>query len=356
MRRRLTAAIVAAAVLAVWPAVASATQYSAFAGGDRAKGLPKQASPNAFYPHTVTVHAGDTVRWDFRGFHTITFPLRGRSAPPLVVADKTKPVGGVNDAAGNAFWFNGQPNVLVNPVGAAPSRSKRYNGSTVVGSGVPLGRKPKPFALRFRRTGTFVYYCVVHPGMKARVRVVSKRTPVTSPAAQLRRAQLQLATDVLAARKTNARPSPSGATVDVGRTTPSIALYKMNPETRTISAGQAVTFTMAGQYRSEVHTVTFGPEKVRASVEKNFLGPVPGVSPPTLGLLPIGVYPSDQPSSAAPTYDGANHGNGFWNSGLLDNDRASPFPQSVTITFTKAGTYDYECVIHEHMDGRIVVR
>jgi len=28
----------------------------------------------------------------------------------------------------------------------------------------------------------------------------------------------------------------------------------------------------------------------------------------------------------------------------------------VTVTFAKAGTYDYECVIHEHMDGRIVVR
>jgi plastocyanin len=130
----------------------------------------------------------------------------------------------------------------------------------------------------------------------------------------------------------------------------------MFPKTRTVSVGQPVTFTMAGEYRSEVHTVTFGPEKVRASVEKNFFGPLPGISPVTVGLLPIGAYPSDPPSSATPTYDGANHGNGFWNSGLLDNDRASPFPASVTITFTKAGTYDYECVIHEHMDGRIVVR
>src|SRR3954471_22961217 len=135
MRRSLTAALTAAAVLAVFPAAAVAAQFQAFIGGDEAKGLPKQASPNAFYPRTVTIHAGDTVRWDWRGFHTVTFPLRGKQPPPLVIADTTKPVGGASDAAGGAFWFNGQPNVLVNPVGALPSRSKRYNGSTVVGSG-----------------------------------------------------------------------------------------------------------------------------------------------------------------------------------------------------------------------------
>src|SRR4051794_33997398 len=356
MRRSLTAALTAAAVLAVFPAAAVAAQFQAFIGGDEAKGLPKQASPNAFYPRTGTIHAGDSVRWDWRGFHTVTFPLRGKQPPPLAIADKTKPVGGASDAAGGAFWFNGQPNILVNPVGALPSRSKRYNGSTVVGSGVPLGSKPKPFALRFRRVGTFTYYCVVHPGMKARVRVVSKSRAVASPAAQLAVAQRQLATDVLAAKKTDARPSPAGATVQVGRTTPSNALYKMYPKTRTVSVNQPAPFTRAGESRSEVHPVTLGPEKVRASLEKNFFGPLPGISPPTLGLLPLGVSPSDPPSSSPATYDGANHGNGFWNSGLLDNDRASPFPASVTLTFTKAGTYDFECIVHEHMDGRLVVR
>ena len=112
MRRSLTAALTAAAVLAVFPAAAVAAQFQAYIGGDEAKGLPKQSSPNAFYPRTVTIHAGDTVRWDWRGFHTVTFPLRGKQPPPLAVIDPTKPVGGVNDAAGNAFWFNGRPNIL----------------------------------------------------------------------------------------------------------------------------------------------------------------------------------------------------------------------------------------------------
>jgi plastocyanin len=140
----------------------------------------------------------------------------------------------------------------------------------------------------------------------------------------------------------------------VGRTSPTIAVYKMFPKTLTVASGTAVAFTMAGEFRSEVHTVTFGPEKVRADVEKNFLEPLPAVGAGALGLNPVGAYPSDQPP-ALPPYDGTNHGNGFLNTGLLDNDPSTPFPPEATITFTKAGTYDYECVIHEHMDGRIVV-
>ena len=149
--------------------------------------------------------------------------------------------------------------------------------------------------------------------------------------------------------------APSGApTVAVGRTTPSLAVYEMFPSTLTINAGQTVTFSMAKEFRSEVHTVTFGPEKVRSGLEKNFITPLKGAARGTLGLAPRGVYPSDQPP--LPAYDGSNHGDGFFNTGVLDNDPASPFPVSAQITFTKPGTYHYECVIHEHMDGTIVVR
>ena len=128
----------------------------------------------------------------------------------------------------------------------------------------------------------------------------------------------------------------------------------MFPSTLTISAGQTVTFTMAKEFRSEVHTVTLGPEAVRSGLERNFITPLKGAAAGTLGLAPRGVYPSDQPP--LPAYDGANHGNGFLNSGLLDNDPATPFAATTQITFTKPGTYDYECIVHEHMDGRVVVR
>src|SRR3954447_18424375 len=186
MRRRLPAALTAVVcLLVVLPGAAPAAQFQAYIGGDEAKGLPKQASPNAFYPRALRIHTGDVVRWDWRGFHTVTFPVRGKGSPPLALLDQKLPVSGLNDAAGNPFWFNGQPNVALNPVAVQPSSGRSYNGSAVIGTGVPQGRKPKPFAMRFRRPGVFLYYCTVHPGMRGTVRVLSARRAVPSPAAQL---------------------------------------------------------------------------------------------------------------------------------------------------------------------------
>ena len=42
------------------------------------------------------------------------------------------------------------------------------------------------------------------------------------------------------------------------------------------------------------------------------------------------------------------------NAGILSN-AGGPLPPSVKITFTKPGTYLYECVIHPKMDGKIIV-
>ena len=350
----VAAALAAASIVAVSPAVAHAATYEVYAGHDDLKGAPKQASPNAFFPRAVTVHRNDVVQFEFRGFHTVTFPVRGQGAPPLVLAAPNTPVHDVRDAAGNPFWFNGQPSVLLNPVAANKSLRKTWNGRRVLGSGIPTGRKPKPYVLRFRRTGVFIYYCSVHPGMRGTVRVVGASRRVGSPAAAEVRGDRQADRYLAGARRTAAAAPPSGNTVQAGRTTPSLAVYRFFPATRTVPAGTPVTFTMAGEFRSEVHTITFGPAKARSNLEKNFVEPIPGAPASVLGLNPKAVYSSDPPPSL-PSYDGANHGDGFLNSGLIDNDPSSPFPNSVTITFSKPGTYHYECVIHEHMDGTIKV-
>jgi|tagenome__1003787_1003787.scaffolds.fasta_scaffold20870753_1 plastocyanin len=353
-RRRAAAVLVAAIIQVVAPATAHAATYEVYAGHDDLKSAPKQVSPNAFFPRTVTVHPNDTVRWDFRGFHTVTFPVKGKQPPPLALAATDVPVRDVRDAAGNPFWFNNQPSVVLNPVAVGKSVNKTWNGSRVLGSGIPTGSKPKPFVLRFQKTGTVTYYCAVHPGMRGTVHIVASSRRAPSPAATAAKGNREAKRYLLAARRATAAPVPGGATVQAGRTTSTFAVYRFFPATRTVPAGQPVTFTMAKEFRSEIHTITFGPEKVRANLERNFIGPVPGASPGTLGLNPRGVYASDPPPSL-PAYDGANHGDGFLNSGLIDNDPASPFPGAVTITFSKPGTYHYECVIHEHMDGTIKV-
>ena len=56
-----------------------------------------------------------------------------------------------------------------------------------------------------------------------------------------------------------------------------------------------------------------------------------------------------------PAYDGTNHGNGFLNTGNLDRDPATPSPGSTQVTFSKAGTYEYICLLHPFMKGSVVV-
>ena len=99
----------------------------------------------------------------------------------------------------------------------------------------------------------------------------------------------------------------------------------MFPERRVIQAGETLTFTMAEQNRSETHTVTFGPEATRRALRDNLITPVqdPGSSgPPALVFAALAGYPSDPPP-VVPPYDGSNHGDGFFNTGPLDNDPAS---------------------------------
>jgi plastocyanin len=50
------------------------------------------------------------------------------------------------------------------------------------------------------------------------------------------------------------------------------------------------------------------------------------------------------------------HGNGFWNSGVLDGSSATPLPNSSKVTFGAPGTYNFYCLIHPFMKGSVVVQ
>ncbi len=55
-----------------------------------------------------------------------------------------------------------------------------YTGAKRVESGLPLADKPKPFTVKFLKTGTYTYYCDIHAGMKGTIKVVSKNGKVPS--------------------------------------------------------------------------------------------------------------------------------------------------------------------------------
>jgi plastocyanin len=301
---------------------------------------------NAFFNKKTTINVGDTVSFQIRGFHTIDFPGRGGAALPLIVPGKLAT--GVNDAAGNPFWFDGRvPNVGLNPTLFAPPKAKTFNGSQRWDSGLAAGNgPPKPFNLTFTKPGTYKYFCDVHPGMIGTVVVKAAGTPIPSAKQDAAATVAQLTADIKAAKKVAATKQPTD-TVSLGESTPGgVELYAMFPTSLTVNAGTVVTFKMS-KSTFETHTATFGS---RATLTKLAKGFQQGASFPAQG-----VYPSDptQPVTESLT----NHGDGFANVGALDNNPATKqIPSSGKIDFTQAGTYQFICLIHPFMHGTIVVK
>ena len=362
-------AVPAAAVLAALaiPAAADARTKTVEAGPftQSAQRAFQQASAdaNAFFRRTVTIRRGDTVRWDINGFHTVTFVPRGGTPPGLVAPDTANPVTGVADAAGAAFWFNGQPRLTLNPLVAFRQGGGRFDRSTLHNSGLPLeDGPPEPYRLRFRRKGTFRYLCIVHPGMQGAVRVVGGRGRVPSARKDRRQARREQRTLLQRAQRRSTGTGAGNlqnilqAGNDDRRGT---AIFKFFPEDPSFRVGDVVTLRMSPR-STEVHTITFGPSNGQNAyndlLATNFITPVMGGGgPPTLVFEPRAAYPSENPGAGQATYAATTHGNGFLNTGVMDADPDTPSPASMTVRFTGAGTFTYICVIHPFMRDTVTV-
>jgi plastocyanin len=346
IRHVLPAAIAAAALLA--PTAAQAATKTVYAGPPprgALSGVPPTTTDNAFYPAKVKVHSGDSISYKFAGFHNVIFPPKGDPAPGFALIDASKPVSGATDAAGQPMWFNGQPSAAFNPIVAAPTGSKVINGKGTHGSGLPASEK-FTYKVRFAKTGKFTYYCSIHPGMKGTVQVVKKSSRVPSKAADVKSRKKQARSAARLAKQLIADGDPGGNTVNVGNDKKGIASLTFFPASKTVKAGTAVTFQMPGS-STESHNVAFGPEAYVLSQT---------IEGPNGSLNPFVIYPSDPPTAPLPPLGTTNHGNGYQSTGLLDTDKASPFPNKQTITFSTPGTYVYYCNIHQpDMKGTIVV-
>jgi plastocyanin len=351
--RRMLSVVAGAAisVLAGWGIAGSALGFVApvTAGPPKPPGVA-HLDFNGFFPASSEIHVGDRVKWSINGFHTVTFLAKGQTQPPLIIISAANPLTGQLDAAGKPFWFNGQPSQIINPEAAAPAGGKTYKGGTYLNSGVPGEGPPKPFVVKFTKAGTYTFHCLVHPGMNGVVKVLPKGKHIPSAKKDLKAAVLQLKAGILKARAL-AKVKPAAATVLAGNDAGSVAWLRFFPSNLTVKAGTSVEFKIAST--REVHTFTFGPAAYTGGIEKTFIAPIKSSTPgpPTLGINPLGGYPSDPPP--LPPFTGSNHGNGFEGSGVLA--LGGPLPSSTKITFTKPGVYDFECVIHENMDGKVTV-
>jgi plastocyanin len=334
---------------------------AAFAGQALAATKTVSAGPNAklagelvindFFRQTVTIHQGDSVKWAFRGFHNVVFPAKGRKAPPFIAPDPVAKYEGFADAAGAPFWFNGLPRQNVDPRSAFPAGGKTYDGTKLAGSGLPEGDNAPPYKLRFTKKGDFTYYCTIHPGMKARVKVLPKSARIPTAVQDAKAAKQQLAVAVGQAKKLAAPKIPAGE-VYGGSDRGAVNYLKFFPGSVTIKAGQSVAFSVPGS--QEPHTFSFGPEVYLKDIVANQITPVPGAGgPPTLVFDPRALLPSDPPGPL-PAYTGQNHGNGFLSTGTLG--KGLPGGTKASVTFTNPGTYGFICLIHPEMRGTVVVQ
>jgi plastocyanin len=315
-------------------------------------GVDRDTGVNAFYPRSITATTADRVRFTIRGFHNVVFAPRGQQPPGLIAADPANPVAGVLDAAGQPFWFNGQPRLQVDPRSFFPTGGNRVTGSTLVSSGIPQSENAPPFRVSFARTGSYSYLCTIHPGMRGTVRIVraGQRTP--SAAADRRAVRRQLARDIRTVKRLQEFDGPAGNEVRLGNDAGAPHVLRIFPAQKTVPVGTTVNFAMPAR-SSEAHTATFGPAPLLQELARTLIGPAPG-SPMTLLLDPRTGYPSDPPP--LPPFAPTAHGNGFLNTGILDADPASPNPSSASVTFAAPGTYAYICVLHpEEMRATITV-
>jgi plastocyanin len=312
------------------------------------------ADANAFFPSSVKIHVGDSVQFVPTGFHNVDLPKKG--AKPADLLAQSTPVTNSLDAAGAPFWFNDAvKNVGFNPAIIVGSLGKKvtFNGAKTVQSGLPLSAKPKPMTVKFTKAGTFTYYCDVHAGMKGTVTVVAASKTIPS-AAQDKKAvakQVAAATTVAKGLQTPTLPADTVTVGNAGKG--GVEVYKFLPATLTVPHGTTVTFQMSAK-TYEDHTATTGPGAATAETDPStYIGKL-AASFTAQTIDPSGAYPSDPPSAPA-TLTSTSHGNGFWNSGVMDVVAASPLPNAAKVTFGTPGTYAFTCLIHPFMHGTVIV-
>ena len=316
----------------------------------------KDGDVNDFFPHGITINKGDKVRFLPVGFHSVDIPARGADMLPLITPNGQK-VSGANDAAGVPFWFNGQDQVGFNAALLPPGtfgKKLSYNGSKRVASGLPLAPKLKPLTVTFKKVGRFTYFCNIHSGMKGTVTVKPKGKKVPSRKADAKALKRQVARSIKAS-KALPKATPPANTVDVG-----VAgkhgeeLFAFVPSKMTVPVGTALTFRMSpGSF--DVHTATTGPGNPETE-PSSYLGQIAATFEGPGPFLSQALYPSEMPGGTAATLTPKLHGNGFWNSAVMDTAAGTPLPASNSVRFGAPGTYDFYCMIHPFMKATVTVQ
>jgi plastocyanin len=348
--------------LAVAPAAHAATKtvYMGLPPKDLAKfNQPYGTDAVAFFPNTITIVAGDSISFSAVAFHNVDIPAKGQKM--LDQLRKGPNITGLKDAAGNPFWFSdvGFPSFSFDPSLQSGGLGKHltYTGTKRILSKIPLDQahpfsKLKPMVVKFPKAGSFTYYCDLHPGMQGTVKVLAKGKKAPTAKADAKALAKQVAAAFKIAKTLRDTPVPAN-TIDVGMAGNGVEYFNFLPNTLTVPVGTTVTFQMSPK-SFETHTATTGPGDYLTD-PTSYIGAIAdSFNFPQFDQR--GVYPSDSPLLPPAQLTPTSHGNGFWNSGALDNQSATPSPNSAKVTFSAPGTYKFACLIHPVMRGTVIVQ
>jgi plastocyanin len=354
IRRKLfVGALVAVVCGAASPAHASTWVVWAGAPSDPPADL-KASVPalDQFVPSKLQIHVGDKVTFRSKEFHTATFlGTTPQSEMPLVMPDPAAHYGGILDSLARPFWFNGGPPKLIyNPQAFQTVGSALVADADVHSAGNFAFIPTHKYTFMFTKAGTYKVVCLVHPGMKGTIVVKPKRAKVPSRAKVAATVLKQLERSWKIARSLQSQRPTDSYTVyaGLGSTT---ALMAFQPSRLTVPAGTTVTWVENSP--SEVHNIAFGSDSYILDLI-NPLDQFPVAPGAPNQVNPFTVFGSEPPGPYV--YTGSNHGNGFLATPTIDKDPSSPPPESFRVTFPKAGSYHYFCMIHgKEMAGDIVV-
>ncbi len=360
---------------------------------DRAAAVPAghKWAFNDFFPRTATIATGSSFRFTNEGFHTATLLPTNWS----VAADNDVNGAVAADIDDSALNPNGTIKTLFNIAALLPVPAQGcgtadapcvFDGTSVVSMGAPLAGPPAPFVVTVTAPpGTYNFHCRVHPLMAGTLNVVAAGAAGVTTAASAEAAAATQATDDVAAgmaAETAASTAghavnPNGTTtwkLTLGTSDPAgyVAVLDMLPRKVTIKKGDTVVWRPID--RNEPHTVTF-PKDLGTEFNPLCEGAggkdtpaIPTVIPPT--------SPFDFACNGGPVDEfETTGGNGVTtvtspatvsDSGVVAyrteatgfDVPATAFRSSWWVRFTgaTAGTYHYVCMIHDGMEGTIVVR
>ncbi len=308
----------------------AAVKYTDFAGGGRA-GI----SVNAFLPSVIFVNVGDTVEFTnpYEEIHTVTFPIPGQPDPAFVM-----PAPGPAPVAG-------PPTIIVNPqVGfASPATgAASYDGTSFVNSGILA--KGQAFTVAFPKEGSYRFICAIHAGMTGNVQVLRAGVNVPTQAQRDAEAQTLLDQGIARGEAAIAAIQPAKNTVVTGPSVGQTDVMRFLPARIEIAVGDKVTWNNT---TGVPHTITL----TSGAATPELITPKPQAGgPPQLVLNPQVLFP------VVPA-GGQYAGTGYVNSGFVGTGPEATAGTSFALTFTKAGTYTYLCVLHadQGMAGVVVV-